>query len=85
MRTAQTLMLIMVLSIGLGARPALADQKSECLRGVAMIKAALTKKHPEDVRERLRQALANAQNEVVENDWSECASFISQARSALRK
>ena len=85
MRATHTLILVMVLGIGLGARPALADQKSECLRGVSMIKAALTKKHPDDLRERLRQALANAQNEVVENDWSECVSYVTEARSALRK
>ena len=78
-------MLLMVPSIGLGITPALADQKTECLRGVSMIKAALTKKHPDDVRERLRQALSNAQNEVVENDWSECATYIAEARKALGK
>ena len=85
MRAARTLILATMLSIGLGGVPALADQKSECLRGVSMIKAALTKKHPDDVRERLRQALSNAQNEVVENDWSECVSYVTEARSALRK
>jgi hypothetical protein len=85
MRAAHTLIVVTAFTVGLGTLPALADQKSECLRGVSMIKAALAKKHPDDMRERLRQALANAQNEVVENDWSECVSYITQARSALRK
>jgi hypothetical protein len=69
----------------LASAPALADQKSDCLKGVSMIKSELKKRHAEDVRQRLQQSLSNAQNEVTENDWSECVTFIAEARKALRR
>jgi hypothetical protein len=67
------------------AGPAWADRKSECMRGVSMMKSELKKKHADDVRQRLQQALTNAENEVVEIDWSECATYITEARKALRR
>jgi hypothetical protein len=69
----------------LSAGQAFADEKSDCMNGIAMIKTALKMKHPEDIRERVRKALASAENEVVENDWSECTAYINEARTALRK
>jgi hypothetical protein len=65
--------------------PAFADQKSDCMKGVSMLKAELKKKHPDDVRQRLQQALSNAQNEVTENDWPECVTFVTEARKGLRR
>jgi hypothetical protein len=50
-----------------------------------MLKAELKKKHPDDVRQRLQQALSNAQNEVTENDWPECVTFVTEARKGLRR
>jgi hypothetical protein len=64
---------------------AMADNKSDCQKGVAMIKAELTKKHPAPVLATLRKALSNAETEVMENDWSECIDFIKTARAALSK
>ena len=55
------------------------------MNGIAMIKTALKMKHPEDIHDRLRKALASAENEVVENDWSECTAYITEARTALNK
>jgi hypothetical protein len=79
------LVLTTVLTAALSTEQAFADTKSDCMNGITMIKAALKKKHPEDTSARLRQALANAENEVVENDWSECTTYINEARTALRK
>jgi hypothetical protein len=85
LRLSLSVAVLGALTTGVAVRPALADQKSDCMRGIAMVKTELRKKHPDDVRARLQQALTNAQNEVVENDWSECADYIAQARQALRK
>ncbi len=59
--------------------------KSECIQGVAMIKAELRKQHPPQVRDQLQKALDRANIEVTENDWSECRQFIAEARAALKQ
>jgi len=61
----------------------LADNRSDCQRGVAMIKAELKKKHPEPVLVTLRKAISDAETEVIEADWSECMDHIKAARAAL--
>jgi hypothetical protein len=57
--------------------------KSECIQGVAMIKAELKKQHPPAVHEQLQKALDRANIEVTENDWVECRQYIAEARTAL--
>jgi uncharacterized protein YqgV (UPF0045/DUF77 family) len=69
----------------LSATAAMADNKSDCQKGIAMIKAELKKKHPEPVRATLRKALSDAETEVIEADWSECMDLIKAARAALGK
>jgi 3-methyladenine DNA glycosylase AlkC len=64
---------------------AMADEKSDCRKGVAMIKAELKKKHPEPVLATLRSALSDAELEEVEGDWSDCMKYIKTARAALKK
>jgi hypothetical protein len=64
---------------------AMADNKSDCQKGVEMIKAELKKKHPEPVLAILRKALSDAETEVIEEDWSECMDQIKTASAALRK
>jgi uncharacterized protein YqgV (UPF0045/DUF77 family) len=64
---------------------AVADNKSDCQKGVAMIKAELKKKHPSPVLATLRKALSDAETEVIETDWSECMDHIKTARAALGK
>jgi hypothetical protein len=68
-----------------GMNPALADWKSDCLNGVALIKAELKKKHPQAVLDELQRALDRVQIEVLENDWVECREYIAVAQKALRK
>jgi hypothetical protein len=67
------------------ADKALADNKSDCQKGVATIKAELRKKHPAPVLVTLRKALSDAETEVIEEDWSECMDHIKTARAALGK
>src|SRR5215471_9893499 len=43
---------------------AMADNKSDCQKGVAMIKAELKKKHPAPVLVTLRKVLSDAETEV---------------------
>jgi hypothetical protein len=69
----------------MSATGALADNKSDCQKGVAMIKAELKKKHPAPVLVTLRKALSDAETEVIEEDWSECMDQIKTARAALSK
>jgi uncharacterized protein YqgV (UPF0045/DUF77 family) len=64
---------------------AMADNKIDCQKGVAMIKTELRKKHPEPVLTALRKALSDAETEVIEGDWSECMDHIKSARTALKK
>ena len=64
---------------------AMADDKSDCQKGVAMIKAELKKKHPEPVLVTLRSALSDAELEEAEEDWSDCMKYIKTARAALGK
>jgi len=67
----------------MSATSAMADQKSDCQKGVAMIKAELKKKHPPPILDRLKKALSDAENEVMEADWSECMDHIKAARGAI--
>ena len=69
----------------LNVTAAMADNKADCQKGVAMIKAELRKKHPEAVLTALRKALSDAETEVIEEDWSECMDHIKSARAALKK
>jgi hypothetical protein len=64
---------------------AMADQKSDCMKGVAMIKAQLKKKHPQEVRDQLQKALQGTQQEVDEGDWPECLDYVASARKAISK
>jgi len=69
----------------LSATAAVADDKSDCQKGLAMIKAELKKEHPPTVVETLRKALSDAELEESEQDWSECKTYIKTARAALKK
>ena len=67
------------------ATAAIADNKSDCQEGVAMIKAELKQEHSAPVLVTLRKALSDAEDEVIEEDWSECMDHIKTARAALSK
>ncbi|HLZ02710.1 MAG TPA: histidine kinase [Bradyrhizobium sp.] len=69
----------------MNATAAMADDKSDCQKGVAMIKAELKKNHPKPVLETLRKALSDTDLEAGEEDWSECMNYVRTARAALKK
>ena len=69
----------------MSATAANADNKSNCQKGVAMIRAELKKKDPAPVLVTLRKALSDAETEVIEEDWSECMDHIKTARAARSK
>jgi hypothetical protein len=73
------------IAVMMSATAAMADDKSDCQKGLAMIKAELKKKHPAPVIATLRKALSDAETEVMEEDWSECTDYIKTARAALSK
>ena len=69
----------------MSATAAMADNKSDCQKGIAMIKAELKKKHPEPVLVTLRKALSDTETEEIEEDWSEWMDHIKTARAALSR
>ncbi len=69
-------------AVMMSATAAMAGNKSDCQKGVAIIKAELKKKHPAPVLVTLRKALSNAETEVIEEDCSECTDQIKTARRA---
>jgi hypothetical protein len=78
-------LLLAATAVMMSATAAMADSKSDCQKGVVMIKAELKKKHPAPVLATLRKALGDAETEVIEEDWSECLDHIRTARAALGK
>jgi hypothetical protein len=72
-------------AVMMSATAAMADNRFDCQKGVAMIKSELKKKHPARVLVTLRKALSDAETEVIEEDWSECMDYIKAARAALSK
>jgi hypothetical protein len=81
----RSILLLTAAAAMMSATAAMADNKSNCEKGVAMIKVELTKKHPAPVLATLRKALSDAQTEAIEEDWSECLDHIKTARTALGK
>jgi len=68
----------------LTASSAWADDRSQCLAGIKAIKAAIAKKPPAPVLDRLKRALDSAQQEEFEKDWDECLDAVKQAGLSKR-
>jgi hypothetical protein len=81
----RSILLATIAVLMMSATAAMADDKSDCQKGLAMIKAELKKGHPAPVLEALRKALSDAELEEGEQDWSECMTYIKTARAALKK
>ena len=64
---------------------AFADDKSECLDGIKAIKAAVAKKPPKPVLDKLKRALDSAEQEEFEGDWDECVVAVRQAKLPKEK
>ena len=78
----RSVLLPVAAAVMMNSTASLADNKSDCQKGVAMIKAKLKKKHPAPVLVTLRKAFSDAETEVMEEDWSECMDHIKTARAA---
>jgi len=81
----RAVLLLVAAAAMISATAAMADNKSDCQKGIAMIKAELKKKHPAPVLLTLRKALSDAETEVIEEDWSECMDDIKTACAARSK
>jgi 3-methyladenine DNA glycosylase AlkC len=81
----RSVLLIATAAVMMSATTAMADNKLDCQKGLARIKAELKKKHPAPVIAKLRKALSDAETEVIEEDWSDCIDYIKSARAALSK
>jgi hypothetical protein len=62
---------------------AMADDKSDCQNGIAMIEAELKKEHSETVLEALHKALKFGELNVEKQAWSKCIKYIEFARTML--
>jgi hypothetical protein len=64
----------------LAGSPAWADDRSECLAGIAAIKAAIARHPAPPVLAQLQQALDSAVQEETESDWDECVDAVRKAK-----
>src|SRR5215471_21800300 len=64
-RMRRSVLIAVTAAVMMSPNAAMADNKSDCQKGVAMIKAELNKKHPEPVLVTLRKALSDAETEVI--------------------
>jgi Rad3-related DNA helicase len=78
----RSFLLALTSAVLMSTATARANDKSDCQKGVAMIKAELKKKHPERV---LVTLLSDAELEEAEEDWSDCMKYVKTARAVLRK
>lgn len=62
---------------------ALADDKSECLSGIDLIKKELAKAPRGPKMKRLKSALDAAELESFEGDWRECLGALEPAKKVL--
>lgn len=69
----------------LSASSAWADDRSQCEAGIKAIKAAIAKKPPQPVLDRLKRALDSAEQEEFEKDWDECVDAIKEAKLPKRR
>lgn len=74
---------IVLLATFLLATPALADDKTACADGIAMIKDALADNPSEAVLPKLRKALRVAEREQGEREFDECLDAVGDARRAM--
>lgn len=65
--------------------PAAADDKAECVAGIAMIRAELDRKPPQATQAALQRALRSAERELKEGEFDECFDAIDDARKALKR
>lgn len=74
------------LAIGLlliAAAPALADDKTACAEGIAMIRDALAKAPPEAALPKLKKSLRAAEREQGEGEYDECLDAVGDAKRTL--
>ena len=72
----RSLLLGATAAVTMSTTAAMADNKSDCQNGVAMIEAELKKEHSEVVLEALRKVLSIAELKVEDQAWSECIKYI---------
>ncbi len=65
------------------AAPVSADDQSECLSGIEMIRAEVAKEPAAPVVAKLRTSLRVAERERGEREWDECVDAVKDARKAL--
>jgi hypothetical protein len=64
---------------------ATADDKTDCMNGIAMIQAELAKQPPAATLSKLQAALRSAERELKEAEYDECFDAIEDAQKALRR
>lgn len=77
------MMRALLLAALLLSTPALADDKTACADGIAMIKDAIAKNPPEAALPKLKKALRVAEREQGEAEFDECRDAVGDAKRVL--
>ncbi|MEJ1157914.1 hypothetical protein [Prosthecomicrobium sp. N25] len=77
--------IITALALALSAGAAAADDRAECEKGIAFIKAEIGKNPAEPVMTKLKKALKDANRELGETEYDECMDAVKDAQKALGK
>jgi hypothetical protein len=79
----RSLLLGATAAVTMSMTAAMADDKSDCQNGIAMIEAELKKESSEVVSEALHKALSFAELNVEKQAWSKCIKYIEFAHAML--
>ena len=64
---------------------ALADDRADCVAGIAMIKAEIGKSPPQATLTALQRALRGAERELKEQEFDECIDYVEDAKKSLKR
>ncbi|HEY0836334.1 MAG TPA: hypothetical protein VGE72_20675 [Azospirillum sp.] len=76
---------LLTLSAALFCTPALADDQSDCVAGIAFIKAEIAKAPAQPTLDALKKQLRNAEREQREKEYDECLDAVTAAKKAVAK
>ena len=74
-----------LIGFALTGSTAIADDKADCMNGIAMIRAEIAKQPPAATLSKLQAALRVAERELKEAEYDECFDAIEDAQKAVRR
>ncbi len=74
-----------LVGVSLATGSALADDRADCVAGIAMIKEEMAKSPPQATATALQRALRGAERELKEQEFDECIDHVADAKKALKR